>query len=187
MVFSVLTHPTKAFTERFDEPRIGLALVVVLLTALVTFLASYVFLSNYLAAGVLCLTSIIQWFVFTLIVWFFGFAHNGRMKSKSKINFSQIASVTGKLWTINFASSILMLIMALVLPSASDVLLLIVAAVMVILLIVLSIGWIISSIKMLKVVTGAKRGRLVINWLILIILNGVLLSFISLVLQWVLA
>jgi len=184
MVFSIITHPTRVFTNCFDSPKNGKSLAVVFLTAIITALAGYALLGNVLTAGLFFVTALIQWFVFSIVVWFFGFAHNGRVKKNQRVSFSQIVSVTGKLWTLNLASTILMLFMALIVPYASDILLLIVFAIMAILFIILFIGWIIASIKMIKVVTGAKKGKLVINWIILIILNGMVISFITFLITW---
>ena len=187
MAFDVVTSPTKAFESAFERPRLGVAAVVVLLTAILSALASYIFLSDVMQAGFLLVASLIQWFVFTVIVWFFEFVHVRKRKQLSGTKFSQVASVTSKLWTINLIGSILLVIMALIVPIGSNLLLAVLLPIVLILFIVLVVGWIIGSVKMLKVVTGAKKGRLFINWLILVILNGVLFSFISIALAYFLS
>lgn len=180
MVFGLISHPTKAFEDAFSRPKLGAGAAVILLTAIFSALAGFVFFGNQVLAGYLFASSIIQWIVFSLIVWFFGFVHTGKKRSSAGTKFSNIASVTTKLWSVNLIGAFLLLVMALVLAQGSNMLLLVVFVVALILAIVLFIAWLIGSIKMLKVVTGAKRGRLIINWIILIVLNGILWSFIAL-------
>lgn len=184
MALNLISHPTKAFTEAFDSPKLVNAAIVILLTAALTGIAGFVFFGNVLSSAFLFGSSILQWLILTLIVWFFSFAHKSKKRASGVSSFSKTASVTGKLWLLNLASAILTLVMALVLPYAGEALLLIVFVIMAILMAVLFIGWIIASIKMLKVVTGASRGGLVINWIIMIVLYGVILSALYILIFW---
>jgi len=182
MVLSVISSPTKAFESAFHNPRLGISLIVVLLAAAFFALASFLVFSDALLAAYFFIASLIQWLVFSVLVWFFEFVHVRKRSQLTGTNFFQIASVTSKLWTLNLASSILLAVIAFLLPRISEPLLTVVFAIVVICAVVLLAGWIVGSIKMLKVVTGASRARLFVNWLILIIINSVIVSFITLLL-----
>lgn len=172
MAFSVLTSPSKAFEDAFANPHGGKIALVVLLTALVSAASSFLFLNNVILAGYFFVSSVISWFALTLVVWFFEFVHIKRRKGMLGTHFVEVASATAKLWTLNLAGAVLMLIMVLVSTRIADPLLTIVFFILIALMIIVFIGWLVASAKLLKFVTGSEGAKLLINWIILIILNA---------------
>jgi len=179
MVTSIFLHPTKAFEEGFHNPNVESAVIVVVLTALFMALAVYFTMHNLFASVFMFAVNIIQWIIYSALVWFFEFVHVRKRKRMVGADFGQVLSVVGKLWIINLVASFLFLFISLVLPNLGRGLLMVVGPLILVLLIVVTLSWFVASFKMLKVVFGADRLKLVINWIILNFLNGVVVSFVT--------
>jgi len=180
MVFGILTAPTEAFETAFDNPNAGRVLLVVLLTALISGFSSYLFLNSVTMGAFFFISSVVQWVVLTLVVLFFEFVHIKKKKGISGTHFAGVASATGKLWTLNLCSSVLLFVMLFVSTRLSEPLLTIVFLILLALLVVLFLAWIIGSLKLLKVVTSVTGAKLLINWVILLILNAAISSLLLL-------
>jgi hypothetical protein len=172
MSYSVLFQPTKAFEDAFHNPNVKGALVIVLLTGLLTSLAVYLISGNLLTTLSSFIVSIVQWLVFAIFIWFFEFIHIRKKKRLLGVTYSQCLSVVGKLWTINFLGAIVFVVTAFFSPMVNSTLLLFLGVVLILSSVILTIAWILASFKMLKVVFGVEGGKLLINWLIISILNG---------------
>lgn len=182
MAHSIITSPTLVFEDALSNPNNASTAAIVIITSLLMAVTAYLFISSPLLAGYYFVAGIIQWVVFTVIVWFFELAHVKRRKQLLSTRFSQVASACGKLWTINLASSVLLVIMSFLVNNVGGAILLIIVPILVIFFIVLTLGWIIGSAKLLKVVTGLSRGKLFINWVILLVLNSAVFGFLMLLL-----
>jgi hypothetical protein len=179
MVTSVFLHPTKAFEEGYHNPNVESAVIVVLITAFLMALAVYFTMGNLFASVFMFAVNIIQWIIYSALVWFFEFVHVRKRKKMVGAEFSQILSVVGKLWIINLVGAAIFAIVAIVLPISSKFVLMILGPVLLLALLIVTVAWFVASFKMLKVVFGADRLKLVINWVILNFLNGVVASFVT--------
>jgi hypothetical protein len=179
---NVFFAPTKAFQEAFDNPDVNSSLLIVLLAGLLLGIAVYLVLNDVVSSIFAFATNIIQWVVFSALVWFFEFVHMRKRRRMAGTSFSQCLSVVGKLWVINLAAGVLLFIVALLFPFLGDLSSLIIGVIFVLATIVLVIAWIVASFRMLKVVFGIEKGKLLINWIIINLVNGLTISFIVAVL-----
>jgi hypothetical protein len=179
---SVFFAPVKVFQSAFDSPDVSSALSVVLLTGLFLAAAVFLVLGDVVSIIFSFVSNLIQWIVFSALVWFFEFVHVRRRKRMSGTSFSQCLSVVGKLWLINFVLSVLFFAVALAFLLLGEELFFIAGAVFVLASIALVIFWIIASFKLLKVVFGVERGKLFVNWVILNIVNGLTVGFVLMLL-----
>ena len=178
MVSSVIFSPTKAFEEAFSNVNISGAIITVVLSALFLGLAAYWVSANLTAGVYFFISTIVQFLVLCALVWFFEFIHVRKRKMMVGTAFSKIVSVVGKIWLINLIGSIIFALMAFLVTHLNYFLLEIIGVIALVLTIVLVVAWIVASFRMLKVVLGVARGKLLINWIILNILNALISSFI---------
>jgi hypothetical protein len=179
MAENIFTNPTKVFEESFNNPSISSALIVVLLAGIFLSLAAFLVTTSWLVSIYFFIINLAQWIILSAIVWFFEFIHVRKRKRLPGNDFSQSASVVGKLWVINLAGSVLLALVAFILPFASDSLMFILGPLFLLVSIVLIVCWLIASFKMLKVVFGKEKLVLFINWLIINILNIVMINFVA--------
>ncbi len=179
MVLSAVFHPSKAYEKIFNYPNNGLSALVALLTAIVFAASVYILVSEPVLSAFSFFMNLIQWLVFTVVLWFFGLAHTGRKKHAKEITFSQCAALTSKLWTINLLGAVIMLIFVGIIPYLAYAYLLPVLVILVVIAVMLLVAWIVSSIIMLKVVFETESLKLLVNWVILLILNAFIVGFIS--------
>ncbi|MFA6269460.1 MAG: hypothetical protein WCW13_05090 [archaeon] len=179
MVFSIIFHPTKTFETALEVANVSKALIIVLLSGLFFGLAAFFLTAQLVPAIYLFIFAIVQWLVYSAIVWFFEFVHVRKRKKMVGTSFTQCACVVGELWKINLISSILAAFVAFIFPFSSDALLLVVGSIFMIIIVILVIAWIVASFKMLKVLVGVHKWKLVINWAIINLLNLMIIGFIS--------
>jgi len=179
MTGNVFMNPTKTFEEAFHNPSIGSALIVVLLAGIFLSLAAYFTTASLIVSVYLFIINLAQWLILSAIVWFFEFIHVRKRKRLPGTEFSQSASVVGKLWVINLAGSVLLAIIAFILPFASTALMFVLGPLFVLLSLLLIICWIVASFKMLKVVFGKEKWVLLINWIIINVLNVMIINLVA--------
>ncbi len=179
MVLSVVFSPTKAFEETLAHPSGGAAFLVAIIAAIFFAVSSYLLTKEPIIAAFFLVLNFVQWLVLAVLVWFFSVAHTRKKKGSEYVSFSESASVTSKLWQINLLSSVLMLILILIMPFLPNLAFLAVLIIFGVIFVILLIGWLVASFKMLKVVTSKKGASLFINWIIVLVLNALIISFIS--------
>lgn len=179
MIFNTIFHPTSSFESAFLEPNNKKALMVVSLAGLFLAVAIFLLTYNVIYAGFAFVTNFLNWIIFSLILFFFEFVH-ARKKNKASVNgFAKASSVVGTIWEINLLAYLVMVLGIIILPFVSGLLFNIVAGGLFVLLILLVIIWVIASFKMLKVVFKAKKGKLLLNWIILMLLNSIIATVIT--------
>lgn len=184
MVFGIIFHPSRVLEGAFEDARTGRALAVIIFTALFTGAAGYFFLGSEVAAAFLFGSSILQWFVYFLVVCFLGFVHGAKKRSNKVPKAVQVFSAVGRVWELNLFSSFLVLVMVFVSQNAGGLFLDVCFVIALFLMIVLFVAWLVSSLKMVRVVTGVRGGALVFNWLVLIVVNALLFSFVVLLVNY---
>lgn len=179
MLFNTIFHPTSSFESAFLEHNNKKSLLVVLLAGLFLALAVFLLTFNTIYSIFAFATNILNWIIFSVILFFFEFVH-ARKKSKATVNgFGKSLSVVGTIWEINLLAYFVMAVGVWLLPNLSGFLFNLVAGAFFVLLILLGLIWVIASFKMLKVVFKANRGKLILNWIILMFLNSLIASIIS--------
>ncbi|MFA5931603.1 MAG: hypothetical protein WC821_04825 [archaeon] len=178
-MFNVLFSPTKSFEDAFHEPSMGSALITVLLSSVFISLAVFFMTSQLIPSAYFFVVNLVQWIVLSGIVWFFEFAHVRKRKKMTGTTFDQIASVVGKLWTINLVGSIFLAIVAFILPFATANLMNLLGPLLAIFAIIVLLSWLIASFKMLKVVFGVEKWKLLFNWVLVNLINIVTIAFVS--------
>lgn len=179
MVLSTIFHLPIAYERVLARPNDGLSVLVALLTATVFAAGVYILVSEPILSLFFFFMNLVQWFVFTLVLWFFGIAHSGRKRYYKEVTFSQCAALTSKLWTINLFGAAIMFVFVIISPYITYNYLFPVLAVLAIISLVLLVAWVVSSIVMLKVVFEAESFKLFINWVFLLVLNAFVVGFIS--------
>ena len=177
---SVLFSPTKAFEDAFHNENAKGALGIVLLTSLFLAIAGYLVLGNVFASAYLAVGNIIQWFVLAFFVWFFEFIHVRKKKHLVGVSFYQCLSVVGKLWTISLISAIIFVLTAFLTLLFGSGITIFLAVLLLLSTVVLTIAWLVASFKLIKVVLGVEKWKLVLNWIIInilyVITTGILLT-----------
>ncbi len=179
MIANTILHPTSAFESSFFEPNKRKAILVVSLASLFLSVAIFFLTASVIYSIFAFAINIINWFVFSGVVFFFEFAHAKKKSKKAENSFWKSACVTGTLWEINLFAYFVLAISAWFIPFIRGFFFNIAVGALFVLLIFSVIVWVIASFKMLKVVFGAERGKLLLNWIILMILNGLIVSFIN--------
>jgi hypothetical protein len=178
MVFNIIFHPTKTFEDAIEEHNFGSSIIIVLLTSLFLSLSAFFLTASVFWAAYAFAFSLIQWLVFSIIIWFFEFIHVKKRKSV-ETTFAKCAAVVGRLWEINLIGSILVAAVTFILPIGGRSLMFFVVPIFLFLGVILLLAWIVASFRMLTVLFGAKRLKLVFNWIIINVLNAIMISFIS--------
>jgi len=179
MIVNTILHPTSSFETAFFEPKKGKALIVVSLASLFLAIAVFLLTGSLVYSGFAFAINLINWFVFSSVLFFFEFVHAKKKNKKNEKGFLKSASVCGVLWEINLAAYLLLVLGVWCIPFIGVSLFNIVVGLFFVLLIALVVIWVIASFKMLKVVFGAEKGKLVLNWIILMVLNALIVSFIN--------
>jgi len=179
MIKNTIFHPTASFENAFFQPNERKAFLVVALAGL--FLSVLVFLltTSLVYAVFAFVINLINWFVFSGVLFFFEFAHTKKKNKKTEESFSKSSCAVATLWEINLLAYIILVLGVWLIPFFGGVLSNIAVGLLFVLLLVIVIMWVIASFKMLKVVFGAQRGKLLLNWIILMLLNALIASFIS--------
>ena len=178
-MLSTVFHPTSSFETAFFESNKQKAFLKVALAGLFLSLAIF-FLTTSIVYSVFAFgINIINWLVFSGVLFFFEFAHSKKKSKKTSDSFWRSACVVGELWGINLIAYLILFIGVWLIPIFRGLLSNVLIGLLFVLLILLVIVWIIASFKMLKVVFGAQRGKLLLNWIILMFLNSLIVSFIS--------
>lgn len=183
MVFGALFSQTKSFEDAFHSPSVGYVLAVVIINAIILGAAAHQFSNNMLAGVFVLAVALVQWAVFAVLVWFFELIHVKRRRSAGDTHFVQSAGAVAKLWSINLASSVIAGVLVLLRFVLSESALYVVLIIAAILFVVLLIGWLVGSYKLIRIVTGASGAKLFVNWLIVIFLNWLLVGVLSLALS----
>ena len=179
MLFNTIFHPTSAFEKAFFKPDNKKSLLVVSLAGLFLALAIFILTFNTVYSIFAFITNFLNWIIFSVILFFFEFVH-ARKKTKAAENgFRKALSVVGTIWEINMVAYVAIIVGVLVILRLSGFMQTLAVGALFILLILLAFIWLIASFKMLKVVFKAKRWKLILNWVILMILNSVIASIIS--------
>jgi hypothetical protein len=179
MVFNIVFHPTKTFQSALESPNMSRAVMIVLLTALFFALAGFFLTAKILPAVYLFIFTIVQWVVYSAIIWFFEFIHVRKRKKMTGTSFAQCASLVGELWKINLISGVLFAVIAFILPFSNSNVLFIVGAVFIIIALVLLAAWLVASFRMISVLVGVQKWKLIVNWVVINLLNILLVGFIS--------
>jgi|GEM_PF-1866469 len=178
MVLSVLFHPTEVFKKVIAEPEEYSPWLVVVLAGIFLAIIGYYSSTDILAGVYMFIANIVQWLILTIFVWFFVFVHSRKRKGLSEKGFTQSAACTGKLWTLTLVTNIIMAIIAIFFRVVTVFPFNVLALIGVIVSLIITIGWLVASYKMLKVLSGIGGGKLFVNWIILLILNVVTSAFI---------
>lgn len=179
MIVNTILHPTSAFEESFSKSNKRNALFVVSLAGLFLSIAVFFLTASIVYSVFAFLINLINWFAFSGVVFFFNFAHTNKKSKKNEVNFSRSTCATGTLWEINLFAYFILAIGVWFIPFLSGLLFNISVGALFVLLILSVLIWVIASFKMLKVIFGAEKGKLLLNWIILMLLNGLLISFIN--------
>lgn len=179
MALSVLFHPTEVFKEVASDTAAHSPWLVVILAGIFLALIGYYVSAGDIFSGIyMFIANLAQWFILTVFVWFFVFVHSRKRKGLSEKGFTQSAAATGKLWTLTLLTNIIMAIISIFYGLVTIFPFNVLALIGVIVSIILTLGWIVASYKMLKVLSGISGGKLFVNWIILLILNVVTSAFI---------
>ncbi len=173
MSYNVFFRPTKAFRSAIEDPSIGKALLIVIVTSILLSFIVYMVNANPISAGVIALLNIAQWFVISALLWFFGLIFVRKKRHLIDKEFMGMATVTGKLWLLNLSSAILFII-ALVSQNV------IVISIIVVLLFILGIMLVVDSFKMIRVTLEIETIKTIIPWILFIVLYLLIVIFASL-------
>ncbi len=179
MIAETIFHPTKSFEKSFLEQNKRKAIIVVALASLFLSLTIFLLTSSLIYSVFAFIINIINWFVLSGVLFFFEFVHTKKKNRKNESNFWKSASVVGTLWELNLFAYIVMLFSVWLIPFFSGLLANILIGVLFILLIIIAVIWLIASFRMLKVVFGMQKGKLLLNWIILMVLNSLVVSFVT--------
>lgn len=179
MIATTIFHPTSSFEKSFFEPNKRKAVLVVVLASLFLSLAVFLLTTNLIYSGFVFITNIVNWFILSGVLFFFDFAHAKKKNKGSERIFWKSACVVGTLWEINLLAYLILVLGVWVIPFFSGLIANIMVAALFILLIFLAVVWLIASFRMLRVVFGAQKGKLLLNWIILMVLNTLLASFVT--------
>lgn len=179
MLFNTIFHPTSAFEKAFFEPNNKKSLLVVSLAGLFLALAIFVLTFNVVYSIFAFVTNFLNWIIFSVILFFFEFVHARKKNKAAENGFGKALSVVGTIWEINMVAYIAIIVGSLIVVRLSGFMFTLAVGALFVLLILLAVIWLIASFKMLKVVFKAERGKLILNWLILMVINSVIASIIS--------
>ncbi len=179
MILNTIFHPTSSFEKSFFEPNGRKSMLVVALAGLFLSIAVFLLTTSVVYSIFAFAINIINWFVFSGVLFFFEFIHARKKSKKSDSGFLKSSSAVGTLWEINLFAYFILALGTWLIPIFSGLMFNIAVGLFFALLILSVIVWVIASFKMLKVVFGAQRGKLLLNWLILMILNGLIVTVIN--------
>jgi hypothetical protein len=178
VALSVLFHPTEVFKKVVLDPEDYSPWLVVLLAGIFLAIIGYFATANILSGVYMFIANLVQWIILTVFVWFLTFAHSKKKKGLIEKGFTQSAACTGKLWTLTLLTNVIMAIISIFYAYVTIFPFNVLSLIGVIVSIILTLGWLVASYKMLKVLLGTSGWKLFINWIILLILNVVTSAFI---------
>ncbi len=171
---NVVTDAEKAYESAMANPSLGKALINVIIAGILIGLANYIYTGAIINIAIGIGASILNWIVLSLTLWLLYVMF--KKKKMGDLEFVQIGSAVGKLWTLIIASNFIILIGMLALTSGALVGIL--GLLMFVILIVIGVVALYSHYKLIKVMFSANRGRHLIVWLLSIIVSGLITSVI---------
>ena len=179
MISETIFHPTSSFEKSFLEQNKRKAILVVALASLFLSLTVFLLTSSLIYSVFAFIINIVNWFVLSGVLFFFEFVHTKKKSRKSESNFWKSACVIGTLWELNLFAYLVMLLSVWLIPFFSGLLADILVGLLFLFLILIAVVWLIASFRMLKVVFGVQKGKLLLNWIILMVLNSLVVSFVT--------
>ncbi|MCX6803979.1 MAG: hypothetical protein NTY48_05430 [Candidatus Diapherotrites archaeon] len=186
MVAGVIFSPTRAFENAFNNSFSFISVLVPIFTSLLLALVVFGFIGDAFLAGFFFITGFIQWLIFILVIWFFEFVHIKKRAKLKSTEFRQFVSVVSKLWNINLVGSLLMALIVFVVFRLSQNIVFVLFPIIIVVMVILAVGWIVASGRMLKVVFGISGLKLLVNWILIMAVVVLLNSFVSVLLSRIL-
>jgi hypothetical protein len=179
MIAETIFHPTRAFEKSFFESNKRKSIFVVALASLFLSLTIFLLTSSLVYSVFAFMINIVNWFVLSGVLFFFEFVHTKKKGRKGENNFWKCACVIGNLWELNLFAYFVLFLSVWLIPFFSGLLADVLVGVLFLFLILIAIAWLIASFRMLRVVFGVQKGKLLLNWIILMVLNSLVVSFIT--------
>jgi len=175
---NVVLNPREVFEEAMDEPKMADALKTVLIAGLVFGIVGLILTQNVMALVAGVLATLVQWFVFSGVVWMFEFMLKKKKRSFKDRSFDEIATATGKLWILQLYFSFIALfsIVFIIINLPFNF---IFFGLFVIAIIVLSLAFINASFTLIKTVLDAETLKAIIAWILMMVLNGLIYVIIT--------
>jgi len=171
---NIFTKPTQTFKETLEAPNFGIAFLIVLIVSVIfgaIFLAGT---ENILLAGIIAITSIVQWLVLSVIYYIFEFMFTAKQKHRIKTNFLGITSATSKLW-------LMMLVMEIFLGIALFGG--IISAIAGVLILIVLFLILVNSFILMKVILDSTNTQVFIAWILAILVYLLVLTIASILTQ----
>ena len=174
MTFNVFTSPKKAFEHSIEEPSIGIAIVIVLLTGIIWSALSLILLNDILSAGTIILVNLIQWLSLGVLLFAFEIMFSKKNKHKVRADFKVALSVVGKLWIYALITAVLFNIFAF---NAGNI----IGTIAGILIFITALFAMYGSFIAIKVVLDASTSRALVAWFLLLVVYFLLMAVASVI------
>jgi len=173
---NVITDAEKVYESAMAAPNLGKALINVIVAGILIGLTTYIYTGALINLALGIGASLLNWIVLTLTLWMLYVMF--KKKKMGDLEFVQIGSAVGKLWTLVIATNFILLIGMIALTSGALVGIL--GVLMFVILVVIGVVTLYSHYKLVKVMFSANKGRHIIVWLLSIIVSGLVTSVILL-------
>jgi len=165
---NVITNAEEAYEKAMSNPSPMMGLIVVIVTGLVFGGALYLIAPLPQLFAIAIIANVIQWIVLSAVLW--GLYVMFKEKKMGDMGFAQIASATGKLWTLVLLLYVILLIGMLLSGLAG-------LAAWGLTVIVGALA-LYSHYKLIKVMLSSNKGRHIIVWFVSLIITGLVMAII---------
>ncbi len=174
-MFYNFLKPKEVFEEAINTDDYSGAVLIAFVAAAILFVAAFLYSNDLYASFFTGLTLLIQWYVLTAILYSFEFMVKNKRRKITEKTFREIATGTGRLWTIPLI--LMVLVLATVILNNEVISLLVVLAFS-----VLSLLYLYNLYVLIKVTLQSTTKRTVVAWILAIILHSLIVLTILIVL-----
>lgn len=167
-MFYNFLKPAKTFESALNNEDYSGSITIAIVTAVIFALASFFYNNSIYSSVFVLLSFVIQWFVLTALLYIFEFVVKNKKKQIADRTFREIATGTGKLWTIPLIISVAL--MAIVVLNNEVVTLLAILTIS-----VLGLLYLFNLYSLVRITLQAKTKRAIISWILLIILHNLIM------------
>lgn len=166
-MFYNFLKPKKVFEEAINSDDYSGAVLIAIVSAAILFVAAFLFSNDLYASFFTGLTLLIQWYVLTAILYSFEFMVKNKRKRIAEKTFREIATGTGKLWTIPLI--LMVLVLATIVLNNEVISLLLVLA-----LSVLGILYLYNLYVLIKVTLQSSTKRTIAAFILVLVLHNLI-------------
>lgn len=167
-MFYNFLKPKQAFEEALETDDYSGAVLLAFVSAAILMVAAFLYSGDLYASFFTGLSLLIQWYVLTVIIYAFEFMVKNRRRRIADRTFREIATGTGKLWTLPLI--IMVLILAMVILSNELLVILLTIA-----LSIIGLLYLYNLYVLIKVALQATTKRAIAAWILAIILHNLIL------------